>query len=198
MISERQNLLKIAELSKANAWPFIEALRILAKIDHKLPQKGYVLFETGYGPSGLPHIGTFAEVARTTMVRNAFSKICDFPTKLFCFSDDLDGLRKVPSNIPNQELIAKYIDMPLTAVPDPFAQEASFGDYMNKKLCSFLDAFSFEYEFQSATHWYKSGKFDHMMIKVLENYQAIMDVMLPSLRDERRQTYSPFLPICPV
>lgn len=193
----QNSLLKTLKEAKSPSWPFIEAMRVLEKIDNKLPEKGYVLFETGYGPSGLPHIGTFAEVARTTLVRNAFAKICDFPTRLFCFSDDLDGLRKVPSNIPNQEQTAQYIDLPLTDVPDPFGQTQSYGHYMNQKLRSFLDSFGFEYEFQSATDWYKSGKFDHMMIRVLEKYQDIMDVMLPSLGEERQKTYSPFLPICP-
>jgi lysyl-tRNA synthetase class 1 len=196
-MSTKSNLLEILSGAKAQSWPFIEAQRILDKINNKLPQKGYVLFETGYGPSGLPHIGTFAEVARTTMVRNAFQKISDMPTRLFCFSDDMDGLRKVPSNVPNQELVAQYIDRPLTDIPDPFGEAKSYGDYMNQKLKSFLDTFGFEYEFQSATDWYKSGKFDHMMIRVLEKYQDIMGIMLPTLRDERRKTYSPFLPICP-
>ncbi len=191
------NFLKILDDINQSTWPFIEAKRILEKINHQLPEKGYVLFETGYGPSGLPHIGTFAEVARTTMVRNAFAKISDMPTRLFCFSDDMDGLRKVPSNIPNQEMLAQYIDIPLSSVPDPFAKTASYGEYMNNKLKSFLDRFGFDYEFQSATDWYKSGKFDHMMFRVLEKYQEIMDIMLPSLRHERQQTYSPFLPICP-
>jgi lysyl-tRNA synthetase class 1 len=191
------NLLEILENAKTQSWPFIEAQRILEKINNKLPAKGYVLFETGYGPSGLPHIGTFAEVARTTMVRNAFIKISGMPTKLFCFSDDMDGLRKVPSNLPNQDLIRENLDKPLTSVPDPFVECESYGEYMNRKLRSFLDAFGFDYEFHSATDWYKSGKFDHMMIRVLEKYQDIMDIMLPSLRDERRKTYSPFLPVCP-
>ena len=192
-----QDITQLIQEIKNPSWPFIEAKKILDKLGGKVPQKGYVLFETGYGPSGLPHIGTFAEVARTTMVRNAFAKLCDIPTRLYCFSDDMDGLRKVPGNIPNQELIANYIDQPLTSVPDPFEQTQSYGHYMNRKLCSFLDRFGFEYEFQSATDWYKGAKFDHMMIKVLEKYQEIMDVMLPTLRHERQQTYSPFMPICP-
>lgn len=178
------------------SWPFVEAVKILEKIGHKTPQKGYVLFETGYGPSGLPHIGTFAEVARTTMVKRAFEKISDIPTKLICFSDDMDGIRKVPSNIPNRELIAQYIDQPLTAVPDPFGQEESYGHYMNKRLRKFLDWFGFEYEFISSTYSYQSGRFDEKMKLVIDKYQEIMDLMLPTLGEERQATYSPFMPIC--
>ena len=181
---------------ESNAWPFIEARKILDDIGHKVPKKGYVLFETGYGPSGLPHIGTFGEVARTTMVLNAFKTISDIPTRLFCFSDDIDGLRKVPTNLPNQDLIRRHLHEPLTSVPDPFEEKESFGHYMNAKLCSFLDKFGFAYEFQSATEYYKSGKFDEYLIKVLEHYDEIMDVMLPTLGEERQLTYSPFLPIC--
>ena len=186
-----------AALENTNAWPFQEAKRIYDYISGKTPKKGYVLFETGYGPSGLPHIGTFAEVMRTTLVRKAFEKICDIPTKLICFSDDMDGLRKVPSNLPNQEMIAKYLGKPLTSIPDPFEEYDSFGNYMNNKLRSFLDKFEFEYEFCSATDYYKSGKFDEMMLKVIEKYDEIMNLMLPTFREERRATYSPFMPICP-
>lgn len=182
----------------AKSWPFIEAHKILTYINNKTPAKGYVLFETGYGPSGLPHIGTFCEVVRTLMVMNAFRKISDIPAKLFCFSDDMDGLRKVPTNIPNQELIANYIDVPLTSVPDPYGEKESFGHYMNSKLRAFLDQFNFEYEFKSATELYKSGKFDHMMIMALNKYDEIMNLMLPTFREERKATYSPFLPICPI
>jgi lysyl-tRNA synthetase class 1 len=180
---------------KSNAWPFIEAKRILDHIGGKVPAKGYVLFETGYGPSGLPHIGTFGEVARTTMVREAFKKISDIPTRLFCFSDDMDGLRKVPSNIPNQEMVAQYLGKPLTSVPDPFGEYESYGHHMNAKLRSFLDKFGFEYEFFSATECYRSGMFDHMMLKVIEKYDEIMQLMLPTFREERKATYSPFMPI---
>lgn len=185
------------DLLNSHAWPFIEAKKLYEHIGGKTPEKGYVLFETGYGPSGLPHIGTFAEVTRTTMVREAFKQICDIPTKLICFSDDMDGLRKVPGNIPNQELIAKYIGKPLTAIPDPFGEKESFGHYMNAKLRSFLDKFGFDYIFYSATECYKSGKFDHMMVKTIEKYGEIMELMLPTFREERQQTYSPFMPLCP-
>ncbi len=185
------------DFTNSNAWPFIEAKKIYNYIGGKTPEKGFVLFETGYGPSGLPHIGTFGEVTRTTMVREAFKKMYDIPTKLICFSDDMDGLRKVPENLPNKEMIAENLGMPLTSVPDPFGEEASFGHYMNAKLRSFLDRFGFEYNFMSATECYKSGQFDHMMIRVIEKYDAIMNLMLPTLGEERRKTYSPFMPLCP-
>lgn len=181
----------------AKSWPFEEAKRILARIQGKTPEKGYVLFETGYGPSGLPHIGTFGEVLRTTMVRKAFAEISDIPTKLFCFSDDMDGLRKVPDNVPNKELLAQHLQKPLTQVPDPYEKFESFGHHNNAMLRGFLDSFGFEYEFQSSTDWYKSGRFDNALKLVLQHYDEIMAIMLPSLRDERRATYSPFLPICP-
>lgn len=181
----------------SNAWPFIEAKRILDRIKNKTPAKGYVLFETGYGPSGLPHIGTFGEVSRTTMVRKAFEKLSDIPTRLICFSDDMDGLRKVPSNIPNREMVAEHMGKPLTSIPDPFGEAESYGHYMNAKLRSFLDKFGFEYEFYSATERYKAGFFDDMMLKVIDKYDAIMELMLPTFREERRQTYSPFMPVCP-
>jgi lysyl-tRNA synthetase class 1 len=182
---------------KSNSWPFLEAKRLLDRIGGKTPPKGYVLFETGYGPSGLPHIGTFGEVARTVMVREAFKQISDIPTRLFCFSDDMDGLRKVPGDVPNQEIIKANLGKPLTSIPDPFGEKESYGHYMNAKLRSFLDRFGFEYEFFSSTECYKSGLFDHMMIKVIEKYDEIMALMLPTFRDERKATYSPFMPICP-
>ncbi|MAR79105.1 MAG: lysine--tRNA ligase [Rhodospirillaceae bacterium] len=183
---------------KSNAWPFQEALRILKKYEQNTSQKkDYVLFETGYGPSGLPHIGTFGEVARTTMVRNAFSKISDVPTKLIAFSDDLDGLRKLPENIPNKKLIQDYIGKPLTSIPDPYETHKSFGDHNNAKLCDFLDVFGFEYEFKSSTDCYFSGKFDKTLLDILKNYDEIINIILPTLGEERRKTYSPFLPICP-
>jgi lysyl-tRNA synthetase class 1 len=186
-----------ADAMKGRAWPFEEARRLVARTGEKVPAKGYVLFETGYGPSGLPHLGTFGEVVRTTMVRKAFEMLSDVPTKLFAFSDDMDGLRKVPDNVPNGEMLAKNIGMPLTAVPDPFGKFDSFGAHNNAMLREFLDRFGFEYEFVSSTQMYKSGKFDATLLKVLRSYRAIMDIMLPSLREERRQTYSPFMPVCP-
>ena len=180
---------------QSKAWPFEEARRVLKRYEKKDPEKGYVLFETGYGPSGLPHIGTFGEVARTTMIRRAFEMISDIPTRLFCFSDDLDGMRKVPENVPNQELLHANIQKPLTSVPDPFEEFPSFGDHNNAMLRRFLDTFGFEYEFISATEFYRSGRFDDTLLLAAERYDAIMDVMLASLREERQQTYSCFLPI---
>ncbi|HEX9791443.1 MAG TPA: lysine--tRNA ligase [Kiloniellales bacterium] len=180
----------------ARAWPFEEARGLLKRIGGTAPNKGYVLFQTGYGPSGLPHIGTFGEVARTTMVRQAFHRLSDIPTRLFCFSDDMDGLRKVPDNIPNREMVAQHLGMPLTKIPDPFGEYESFGHHNNARLRGFLDAFGFEYEFQSSTDWYSSGRFDAALRNVLARYDEVMAIMLPSLGEERRQTYSPFLPIC--
>src|SRR5580704_13515631 len=146
--------------STARAWPFEEARKLLERYKLAPPAKGYVLFETGYGPSGLPHIGTFGEVVRTTMVRHAFTTLSDIPTRLFCFSDDMDGLRKVPDNIPNKEMVRAHLGEPLTTIPDPFGTHESFGHHNNAMLRGFLDGFGFEYEFQSSTDWYKSGRFD--------------------------------------
>ena len=195
MLPTVENIINFANAAKS--WPFEEAKRILARVQGKAPEKGYVLFETGYGPSGLPHIGTFGEVLRTTMVRKAFTSMSDIPTRLFCFSDDMDGLRKVPDNVPNQEMLTKNLQKPLTQVPDPYEKFESFGQHNNAMLRGFLDSFGFEYEFQSSTDWYKSGRFDNSLKLVLQHYDEIMAIMLPSLRDERRATYSPFLPICP-
>ena len=181
----------------STAWPFEEAKRIVERLGGKVPAKGYVLFETGYGPSGLPHLGTFGEVARTTMVRRAFQTIApDVPTRLFAFSDDMDGLRKVPDNVPNKELLAQDLGKPLTRVRDPFGKFDSFGQHNNAMLQRFLDSFGFEYEFQSATDWYTSGRFDAVLRLVLERYDQVMAIMLPSLRAERAASYSPFLPVC--
>lgn len=182
---------------EAKAWPFEEARKILSRLRGKAPEKGYVLFETGYGPSGLPHIGTFGEVVRTIMIQNAFKVLSDIPTRLFAFSDDMDGLRKVPENVPHQDWLEEHLGQPLTLVPDPFEKYESFGHHNNAMLREFLDSFGFQYEFQSATQHYQAGDFDAMLLKVLQNYDEIMALMLPTLRDERRATYSPFLPICP-
>ncbi len=191
MTSERE----LAE--KARAWPFEEARRLLARAGGAVPAKGYLLFETGYGPSGLPHIGTFGEVARTTMVRHAFRRLSDLPTRLFAFSDDMDGLRKVPDNVPNREMLAQHLGKPLTAIPDPFGTHESFGAHNNARLRSFLDAFGFEYEFKSATECYRAGLFDEKLKAVLRHYDEVMAVVLPTLGPERRATYSPFLPVSP-
>ena len=188
------SLQALAETSKA--WPFEEARKALARI-RKLGRTE-AIFETGYGPSGLPHIGTFGEVARTTMVRQAFQLLApDIKTRLICFSDDMDGLRKVPDNIPNGEQLAAYLEQPLTSVPDPFGTHDSFGAHNNARLQAFLDSFGFDYEFVSATDMYRSGAFDATLLKVLANYQKVLDIILPTLGEERRQTYSPFLPLCP-
>jgi lysyl-tRNA synthetase class 1 len=178
-----------------HAWPIVLAKQVRSKIKDHSNNKGYVLFETGYGPSGLPHIGTFSEVLRTAMVLNAFRKICDVPTKLICFSDDMDGLRKVPTNLPNKEILEKHLNQPLSSIPDPFEEEESFSAHMNKKVKSFLDKFGFEYEICAASHFYKSGKFDEYLIKALEKYEEIMAVVTPTLNN-RKETYSPFMPIC--
>jgi lysyl-tRNA synthetase, class I len=183
---------------QSNAWPFEEAKKIVARLKRK--PKDEVLFETGYGPSGLPHIGTFGEVARTTMVRHAFRVLTDdkIKTRLLAFSDDMDGLRKVPDNVPNKEMLAAHLDIPLTSVPDPFSNDfPSFGAHNNARLRAFLDSFGFDYEFASATDYYKAGKFDATLLKMLERLEKVMAIMLPSLREERAATYSPFLPICP-
>jgi lysyl-tRNA synthetase class 1 len=181
----------------SKAWPFEEARRVLKRYEKAPPKKGYVLFETGYGPSGLPHIGTFGEVQRTTMIRRAFEIISDIPTRLICFSDDVDGMRKVPENVPQQDMLRQHMQKPLTSVPDPYGEYDSFGHHNNAMLRRFLDTFGFEYEFISATEFYKSGQFDDTLKLAAERYEKIMDIMLASLREERQQTYSCFLPIHP-
>lgn len=181
----------------SKAWPFEEARRVLKRYEKAPPAKGYVLFETGYGPSGLPHIGTFGEVARTSMIKRAFELISDIPTRLICFSDDLDGMRKVPGNVPNPEMLQDHLQKPLTSVPDPFGTHDSFGDHNNAMLRRFLDTFGFEYEFISATDFYRSGQFDEILLRAAQRYDDIMKIMLKSLREERQQTYSIFLPIHP-
>ncbi|MGY8957205.1 MAG: lysine--tRNA ligase, partial [Alphaproteobacteria bacterium] len=185
----------------AKAWPFQEARSIVERLGgadaSHTPDKGYVLFETGYGPSGLPHIGTFGEVARTTMVRNAFMAMSDIPTRLIAFSDDMDGLRKVPENVPEQEMLTEHLGKPLTAVPDPFGTHDSFGAHNNARLQAFLDTFGFDYEFRSSTVAYRAGEFDATLLKMLAHYGDVMKVILPTLGEERQATYSPFLPICP-
>jgi lysyl-tRNA synthetase class 1 len=183
--------------SQPKSWPFEEARKLAARYAKAPPAKGFVLFETGYGPSGLPHIGTFGEVARTTMVRHAFETISDIPTKLICVSDDMDGMRKIPDNVPHQEILQEHLQKPLTTVPDPFGTHESFGAHMNARLKAFLDHFGFEYEFKSATDLYKNGDYDTALLKALKHFDDIMKVMLPTLGEERRATYSPFLPISP-
>ncbi len=182
---------------KSNAWPYQEARLIEKRLGGKTPDKGYVLFETGYGPSGLPHIGTFGEVARTSWVRQAFMQLSDVPTRLFAFSDDMDGLRKVPDNIPNRDMVSEHLGKPLTSIPDPFGTHASFGEHNNARLQAFLDDFGFDYEFVSSTEQYKAGRFDDTLLAILQHYDAVMNVIVPTLGEERRKTYSPFLPVCP-
>lgn len=186
-----------ADIADAKSWPFQEA-RALVKRLERLKHDGVVLFETGYGPSGPPHIGTFGEVARTTMVRRAFELMTGRKTRLISFSDDMDGMRKVPPHLPNQELLGAHLQRPLTSVPNPFGTDhPSFAHHNNAMLRAFLDQFGFDYEFVSATDCYRSGRFDATLIRVLERYDAVMEIMLPSLGDERRETYSPILPISP-
>src|SRR5712672_2447359 len=182
---------------QSNAWPFEQAKQIVARLKKKA--KDEVLFATGYGPSGLPHIGTFGEVARTTMVRHAFRVLTEdkIRTRLIAFSDDMDGLRKIPDNVPNKEMLEKHLGRPLTGVPDPFGTHDSFGAHNNARLRAFLDTFGFDYEFASSTEYYKSGKFDAALMRVLERLEQVMAIMLPSLREERAASYSPFLPISP-
>ena len=186
-----------AAAEQSNAWPFEQAKAIVARL--KKHPKDEVLFETGYGPSGLPHIGTFGEVARTTMVRHAFRVLTEdkIKTRLLAFSDDMDGLRKVPDNVPNKELLEKNLGKPLTRVPDPFGTHDSFGAHNNARLRAFLDQFGFDYEFASSTDYYTSGRFDAALLRMLERIDKVMAIMLPSLREERAASYSPFLPICP-
>jgi lysyl-tRNA synthetase, class I len=187
-------------LVDAKAWPFEEARRLIQRLD-RLPggKDKTVIFETGYGPSGLPHIGTFGEVARTSMVRHAFEVLTagERKTRLICFSDDMDGLRKVPTNVPNQDMLQGYLDKPLTQVPDPFGKFESFAHHNNAMLRDFLDRFGFNYEFFSATECYRSGQFDATLLRMLEVYDKVMDIILPTLGSERQATYSPFLPVCP-
>ncbi|KAB1071805.1 lysine--tRNA ligase [Methylobacterium planeticum] len=188
----------IEAAAHAASWPFEEARKLVARLERE--PKSEVLFETGYGPSGLPHIGTFGEVARTSMVRHAFRVLTQdrVPTRLIAFSDDMDGLRKVPDNVPNRELLARHLNQPLTRVPDPFGTHDSFGAHNNAELRRFLDAFGFDYEFRSATACYRAGIFDATLMRVAERYDAVMAIMLPSLRAERSASYSPFLPLHPV
>jgi len=184
-----------AAFGATKAWPFEEARKVAERIGKS--GKGAALFETGYGPSGLPHIGTFGEVARTTWVRNAFTRLTGLPSRLVAFSDDMDGLRKVPDNVPNKEMLASHLGKPVTAIPDPFGTHESFGHHNNARLRAFLDQFGFEYEFASSSDYYKSGRFDAALIRMAERHEEVRKVILPTLGPDRRATYSPFLPIHP-
>jgi len=184
-------------LDKTNAWPFVEAKKILREKKISIEKKGKITLQTGYGPSGLPHIGTFGEVARTSMIVNALNHLTNLPKEIITFSDDMDGLRKVPDNVPDQELLNQNLHKPLTSIPDPFKKYNSFGEHNNEMLKNFLNHFKFQYNFKSSTSLYKSGFFNPTLQIVFENYQGIMDIIIPTLGKERQKTYSPFLPICP-
>ena len=190
-------MIKKNNLDKTNAWPFVEAKKILRERKLFIEKKGKIILQTGYGPSGLPHIGTFGEVARTSMMVNALKELTDLQTEIITFSDDMDGLRKVPDNIPNQALLKNNLHKPLTQVPDPFKKFNSFGEHNNEMLKDFLDKFNFKYNFKSSTLLYKTGFFNPTLQIILQNYHGIMDIIIPTLGKERQKTYSPFLPICP-
>ena len=185
-----------ANIDKTNAWPFVEAKKILKERKKNIENKGKIILQTGYGPSGLPHIGTFAEVARTSMIVNALNQLTELPKEIITFSDDMDGLRKIPENIPNPEKLKTNLHKPLTQVPDPFQKYNSFGEHNNEMLKKFLNNFNFNYTFKSSTNLYKSGFFNTTLNLILENYQGVMDIIIPTLGKERQKTYSPFLPIC--
>jgi len=190
-------MIKKENLDKTNAWPFVEAKKMLRERKTFIEKKGKITLQTGYGPSGLPHIGTFGEVARTSMIVNALKQLTDLPTEIITFSDDMDGLRKVPDNVPNQKLLEQNLHKPLTEVPDPFGKFKSFGEHNNEMLKNFLDNFNFNYAFKSSTSLYKSGFFNSTLQLILENYDGIMNIILPTLGKDRQKTYSPFLPVCP-
>ncbi len=190
-------MIKKENLDKTSAWPFVEAKKMLRERKTFIEKKGKIILQTGYGPSGLPHIGTFGEVARTSMIVNALKYLTDLPTEIITFSDDMDGLRKVPDNVPNKELLEKNLHKPLTNVPDPFGKFKSFGEHNNQMLKNFLDNFNFNYKFKSSSELYKSGFFNTSLQVIFENYDDIMNIILPTLGKERQKTYSPFLPICP-
>jgi len=190
-------MIKKENLEKTSAWPFVEAKKMLRERKSFIEKKGKITLQTGYGPSGLPHIGTFGEVARTSMMVNAINQLTDLPTEIITFSDDMDGLRKVPENVPQKEILEKNLHKPLTQVPDPFNKFDSFGEHNNEMLKKFLDSFNFNYNFKSSSHLYKSGFFNSSLKTILKNYDGIMNIILPTLGKERQKTYSPFLPICP-
>ena len=190
-------MIKKENLEKTSAWPFVEAKKMLRERKSIIEKKGKITLQTGYGPSGLPHIGTFGEVARTSMMANALQQLTDIPTEIITFSDDMDGLRKVPDNVPQKELLEKNLHKPLTKVPDPFKKFNSFGEHNNEMLKNFLDSFNFNYNFKSSTSLYTAGFFNSSLKIILENYDGIMNIILPTLGKERQKTYSPFLPICP-
>ena len=184
-------------IQSTSSWPFVEIRKLLRERKDIIKAKKKIIFQTGYGPSGLPHIGTFGEVARTSMMINALNHIKDIDTELITFSDDMDGLRKVPDNIPNNKILHDNLGKPLTTIPDPFKKYKSFGEHNNEKLKEFLNKFNFKFNFKSSTDNYKKGNFNNSIIRVMEKYDEIMNIILPTLRKERQKTYCPFLPICP-
>ena len=184
-------------IQATSSWPFVEARKLVKERQKIFEKKGKIILQTGYGPSGLPHIGTFAEVARTTMMVNAINQIIDIPTEIITFSDDMDGLRKIPDNVPNKEILEQNLHKPLTSVPDPFKKYKSFGEHNNEMLKTFLNKFKFNYIFKSSTDTYKNGLFNETLNIVLEKYEKILEIVLPTLGKERQKTYSPFLPVCP-
>jgi lysyl-tRNA synthetase class 1 len=184
-------------IQSTSSWPFVEIRKLLKDRKELIGLKKKIVFQTGYGPSGLPHIGTFGEVARTSMMINALNHITKIDSELITFSDDMDGLRKVPENIPNREVLQNNIGKPLTNIPDPFKKYSSFGEHNNEMLKNFLNKFNFKFNFKSSTENYKNGTFNNSLLRVAEKYDEIMNIILPTLRDERRKTYCPFLPICP-
>jgi len=190
-------MLDVNLIQSTSSWPFVEIRKLLKDRKDLIKSKNKITFQTGYGPSGLPHIGTFGEVARTTMMINALNHIQNIETDLITFSDDMDGLRKVPDNIPNDKILFENLGKPLTSIPDPFNKFDSFGEHNNEMLKNFLNKFNFKFNFKSSTENYKGGKFNNSLMRVLEKYEEIMEIILPTLRSERKKTYCPFLPICP-
>ena len=184
-------------IQSTSSWPFVEIRKLLKDRKDLIKAKKKIIFQTGYGPSGLPHIGTFGEVARTTMMINALNHVQKINSELITFSDDMDGLRKVPDNIPNNKVLHDNLGKPLTQIPDPFGKYKSFGEHNNEKLKEFLKKFNFNFNFKSSTENYKNGYFNNSLIRVLEKYDEIMNIVLPTLGKERQKTYCPFLPICP-
>ena len=191
-------MLDINLIQSTSSWPFVEVRKLLKDRGELIKKKNKITFQTGYGPSGLPHIGTFGEVARTTMMINALNHIQKIDHELITFSDDMDGLRKVPDNVPDGEVLKKNLGKPLTSIPDPFKKYNSFGEHNNEMLREFLKKFNFKFIFKSSTENYRKGVFNNSLSRVLEKYEEIMNVILPTLREERRKTYCPFLPICPI
>ena len=190
-------MIEKANIEKTNSWPFVEAKKILRERKKYIDKKGKIILQTGYGPSGLPHIGTFGEVARTSMVVNALSHLTEIPKEIITFSDDMDGLRKIPENVPNQNKLTNYLHKPLTDIPDPFEKYKSYGEHNNEMLKNFLNKFNYKYTFKSSTELYKSGFFNPTLKIIIKKYSDIMNIILPTLGKERQKTYSPFLPICP-